>query len=117
MLQADSLPVEPPGKSKNTGVEAPSPVDLPDPGIKLVSPAELPGKPLCIYVCVYIYIFWLCWVFCCCTQASSGCSEQRLLFVAAHGLLIVVASLVVEHRLWVHELPWMQRMGSRAWAQ
>ena len=75
-----------------------SPVDLSDPGIKPVSPAELPGKPLCIYVCIYVYIFWLCWVFCCCTQAFSRRSEQRLLFVAVHGLLIVVASLV-EHRL------------------
>ena len=28
-----------------------------------------------------------------------GCSEQGLLFVAVHRLLIVMASLVVEHRL------------------
>ena len=27
------------------------------------------------------------------------CSELGLLFVAVHGLLIIVASLVVEHRL------------------
>ena len=46
-LQADSLPAEPPGKAKNTGVgkpkntgvgkPIPSPGDLPDPGIKLGS--------------------------------------------------------------------------------
>ena len=38
-LQADSLPAEPPGKPKNTGVgkPIPSPGDLPDPGIKLGS--------------------------------------------------------------------------------
>ena len=52
-LQADSLPSEPPGKPKNTGVGSlvPSPVDLPDPGVKQgssalqadSSPAELPG--------------------------------------------------------------------------
>ena len=29
----------------------------------------------------------------CCTQAFSSCSEWGLLFVAVHGLLIVVASL------------------------
>ena len=39
-LQADSLPAEPPGKPKNTGVGSrPSPVDLPNPGIELGSPA------------------------------------------------------------------------------
>ena len=53
-LQVDSLPSEPPGKPKNTGVGSlyPSPEDLPDPVIKLGSPAlqvdslpaELPGK-------------------------------------------------------------------------
>ena len=51
--QADSLPAEPPGKPKNTGVgkPIPSPGDLPDPGIEPGSPAlqadslpaELPG--------------------------------------------------------------------------
>ena len=40
-LQADSLPTESSGKSKNTGMSSPipSPVDLPDPGIKPGSPA------------------------------------------------------------------------------
>ena len=40
-LQADSLPVEPPGKPKNTGVRSliSSPVDLPDPGIEPGPPA------------------------------------------------------------------------------
>ena len=36
---------------------------------------------------------------CCCTQAFSGCGERGLLFVVVRGLLIVVASLVVEQRL------------------
>ena len=36
---------------------------------------------------------------CCCEQAFSSCGERGLLFVAVHGLLIAVASLVVEHRL------------------
>ena len=35
----------------------------------------------------------------CCSWTFSSCSEQGLLFVAVHGFLIVVASLVVE--LWL----------------
>ena len=31
--------------------------------------------------------------------AFSSCSEWRLLFIVVHGLLIVVASLIVERRL------------------
>ena len=45
----------------------------------------------CFFGFFKIY-FWLVW-------ALSSCSEQGLLFVAVHGLLITVASLVVEHRL------------------
>ena len=37
--------------------------------------------------------------FCCCTQAFSSCGERGLPFVAVHGLLIAVASVVVEHGL------------------
>ena len=53
-LQADSLPAEPQGKPKDTGMGSLSlPADLPDPGIELESPAlqanslqtELSGKP------------------------------------------------------------------------
>ena len=54
-LQADSLPSEPPGNPKNTGVGSLFLLqgDLPDPGIELGSPilqvdslpAELPRKP------------------------------------------------------------------------
>ena len=32
----------------------------------------------------------------CCTQSFSSCGERGLLFVAARGLLIAMASLVVE---------------------
>ena len=35
----------------------------------------------------------------CCAQAFSSCGEQGLLFLVVRGLLIAVASLVVEHRL------------------
>ena len=34
----------------------------------------------------------------CCVQAFSSCSERGLLFVVVHGLLIVVAPLVVVAR-------------------
>ena len=36
----------------------------------------------------------------CCTWAFSSCSKRGLLFVVVLRLLIVVASLVAEHRLW-----------------
>ena len=35
----------------------------------------------------------------CCLWAVSSCGQQGLLFVVVHGLLAVVAALVVEHRL------------------
>ena len=35
----------------------------------------------------------------CCVRAFSSCGERGLLFVAVRGLLIAVASLVVEHGL------------------
>ena len=35
----------------------------------------------------------------CCARAFSSCSEQGLLFIAVHVLLIAVASLVAEHGL------------------
>ena len=36
----------------------------------------------------------------CCVQAFASCGERGPLFIAVHGLLIAVASLVVETRLW-----------------
>ena len=47
---------------------------------------------------VFIY-FWLRWVFRCGALAFSSCGERGLLFVVARGLLIAVASLVMEHGL------------------
>ena len=35
----------------------------------------------------------------CCAQAFSSCGERGLLFVAVLGLLLAVASFVVEHGL------------------
>ena len=48
---------------------------------------------------VFIYLFMAVLGLCCCTRAFSSCGERGLLFVAVHGLLIAVASLVEEHRL------------------
>ena len=58
----------------------------------------------------FFFFFWLHWVFVaarrlsllflaalglrCCMQALSTCGERELLFMAVHGLLIAVASLV-----------------------
>ena len=46
---------------------------------------------------IYLFIYlWLCWVFHCFSSPEGrGCS-----LVVGHGLHIVVAPLVVEHRLW-----------------
>ena len=46
----------------------------------------------------FIY-FWLHWVFVAARGLSLSCGEQGLLFVAVHGLLIAVASLVGERGL------------------
>ena len=47
---------------------------------------------------LFIY-FWLHWVFIAAHRLFSSCVERGLLFVAVRGLLIAVASLVVEHGL------------------
>ena len=51
-----------------------------------------------LFIYLFIYL-WLRLGLHCCAQAFSSCDERGLLFVAVHGLLIAVASLVVEHRL------------------
>ena len=52
------------------------------------------------YLFVYfIYLFLAALGLRCCSQAFSSCRDQGLLFVALRGLLIAVASLVVEHGL------------------
>ena len=55
----------------------------------------LPGH----FVNLFIYLFLAAFGLRCCTRAFSSCGEQGLLFVAVCGLLIAVASLVVEHGL------------------
>ena len=48
---------------------------------------------------LFIYLFLAALGLCCCMRAFSSCSKRGLLFVAVHGFLIVVASLVAEHGL------------------
>ena len=56
------------------------------------------------YKFIYLYIYFI-YLFLaalgprCCVRAFSSCGEQGLLVVVVCGLLIVVASLVAEHRL------------------
>ena len=47
----------------------------------------------------FIYLFLVVLGLCCCVRAFSSCGKRGLLFVAVRGLLIAVASLIVEHRL------------------
>ena len=50
---------------------------------------------------IYLFIyFWLCWVFVAARGLSLVVVSGGLLFVAVHGLLIAVASLVAEHGLY-----------------
>ena len=48
---------------------------------------------------IYLFLFLAVLGLRCCAWAFSSCSEQGLLFVAVHGFLIAVASLVEEHGL------------------
>ena len=48
---------------------------------------------------LFIYLFLAVLGLHCCARAFSSCREWGLLFVEVRGLLIAVASLVVEHRL------------------
>ena len=49
------------------------------------------------FICVFLAALDLC----CCKWPFSSCSEYRLLLLLVHRLLIVVASLVAEHLLYV----------------
>ena len=48
---------------------------------------------------LFIYLFLAVLGLCCCVRAFSSCGELGPLFVAVRGLLIAVASLVLEHGL------------------
>ena len=52
-----------------------------------------------LFIFKFIYLFLAALGLRCCTWAFSSWGERGLLFVDVHGLLIAVASLVVEHGL------------------
>ena len=54
---------------------------------------------VCFYFILFIYVFLVVLGLRCCAWAFSSCGERGPLFVAVHGPLIVMASLVAEHRL------------------
>ena len=60
---------------------------------------------------LFIYFFVALGLCCFC------CREPRLLIIMVCKILTAVASLVAEHRLWVHGLRQMQLMGSVVVAQ
>ena len=70
-----------------------------------------------IFLCVVFVCFGCAGSLLLFVWAFSNCSEQGLLFIVVHRLLIVVASLVVEHRFQVHRLQSLQHMGSDVEAQ
>ena len=51
-----------------------------------------------VFPLIFIY-FWLCWVFIA-TLGFSLDTERKYHSFVVHGLLIVVLSLVLEHRIW-----------------
>ena len=59
-------------------------------------------KDFFFFINLFIYLYFLFLAALglrCCTWALSSCGERGLLFVVVRGLLIVVVSLVEEHRL------------------
>ena len=63
------------------------------------------------FIYLFIYLFMAVLGLRCCARAFSSCGEWGSLFIAVHGPLIIVASLVVEHRLQTRRL---SSCGSRA---
>ena len=51
------------------------------------------------FLIILFHLFLAALGLCCCARAFSSCGERGLLFVVVRGLLIAVASLVVEHGL------------------
>ena len=59
--------------------------------------AHLQSHAFFFLIHLFIYLFLVVLGLRCCARAFSSCGEWGLLFVAVRGLLLVVASLVVEH--------------------
>ena len=64
-----------------------------------------------IYLFIYLYLFMAVLGLRFCARAFSSCGKWGPLFIAVHGPLIIVASLVAEHRLQTRRL---SNCGSRA---
>ena len=60
---------------------------------------------------IFIYLFMAVLGLCFCERAFSSCGKRGPLFMAVHGPLTIVASLVAEHRLQTLRL---SNCGSRA---
>ena len=65
-----------------------------------------------LYIYLFICLFLAALSLCCCAWAFFSCVERGLLFVVVCGLLIVVASLVAEHRLQVRGPQQLWHTGS-----
>ena len=78
---------------------------LSHPGLSAFSAHRVPlGAPpgggfLCFFLNLFFNLFLSALGLHCCVRAFSSCGERGLLFVAVHGLLIAVTSLVAEHGL------------------
>ena len=64
------------------------------------------------FIIIIIYLFLAALGLHCCLRAFSSCGERGLLFVAVHGLLIAVVSLVTEHGLQARRLQQLWHVGS-----
>ena len=69
--------------------------NLPGSGLEPVSPTLAGGFFFFFFIFLFLAVLGLR----CCMWALSSCGEQGLLFIVVRGLLIAVASLVVEHEL------------------
>ena len=65
--------------------------------VQLILPKTEPLFSFFLYK--FIYLFLAVLGLCCCVWAFSSCGGRGLLFIVLRGLLIAVASLVVEHEL------------------
>ena len=77
--------------------------DLMHKDVNVLNTTELYTKKMAtvvnFFLIYFIYLFLAALGLRCCARAFSSCSEQGLLFIAVHRLLIAVASLVEEHGL------------------
>ena len=60
----------------------------------VLQPSLMSGSRTFLYNCIYLFLAAL--GLCCFVWAFSNCSRQGLLFVVVRGLLVPMASLVVE---------------------